>query len=311
MTDDRHAPRVGPGARDAAVSAAAAGRGAAGLGAYHRSMIIAVDCGNSAVKVALVESASPSDVTRLESATATEADLRSVLNDLSVAAARPAVPAVVAVSVADRWSDRLARAAEAVGLDLTVVAASMVPIRTGLVRPDQTGPDRLLAAWAAWRLHGEPLIVVGLGTATTVDAVDGDGFFLGGAIMPGPGLAADSLAEGTSRLPRVELALPSDAIGTDTLSALRSGIVFGHVGAIRELAARMRLRLGASARVVITGGHSLAPWARSAFLEATSTGSPAVAQVIDPDLVLKGLGLFAEQGRASPAGGPRPGGFGP
>ena len=264
-------------------------------------MIIAVDVGNSAIKLALVHAASVDDVRRLDSQTATEVELVAALRAL-VAAAPEEPRAMLAVSVADRWSDRLARAADSLGLALTVVAASSIPIRTALVRPDQTGPDRLLAAWAAWQLHGAPLVIVDLGTATTVDALDGDGFFLGGAIMPGPGLAADSLAEGTSRLPRVELATPADTIGTDTLSALRSGLVVGHVGALRELVTRMQPRLGGSARVVVTGGHAHANWVRTALLDPVGPDLPAVAQVLDPDLVLKGLGLLAEHRAAQPVG---------
>ena len=96
----------------------------------------------------------------------------------------------MAVSVVDRWTARLERAAEALGLPLTVATADRIPLLTALPRPDLTGPDRLLAAWTASVLHGQPVIVVDLGTATTVDAVDADGFFLGGAILPGLGLAA-------------------------------------------------------------------------------------------------------------------------
>ena len=262
-------------------------------------MIVAVDIGNSALKVALVEGATVGETVRLDTERATEADLVTALRDL-LAAAPAGTRGLLAVSVVDRWSERLTRATDALGLDLTVVAASSVPIRTALVRPDQTGPDRLLGAWAAGQLHGAPLIVVGMGTATTVDALDGDGFFLGGAIMPGPTLAADALARGTARLPRVELELPPQAIGTDTRSALRSGLVIGHVGAVRELAARMRLELGGPAPVVVSGGLARAPWARAALLEPAGPGLPAVAQHLEPDLVLKGLGLLAGHGRGQP-----------
>jgi type III pantothenate kinase len=268
-------------------------------------MIVAVDVGNSAIKVALVDGAVPGEVSQLDTETASEADLMAVLRR-ALAGSPTGRRALVAVSVVDRWNDRLARAAEALGLDLTVVAASGVPIRTALVRPDQVGPDRLLGAWAAHRLHGAPLIVVGMGTATTVDALDADGFFLGGAIMPGPALAAGALAQGTARLPLVDLDLPPEAIGTDTLSALRSGLVIGHVGAVRELVARMRLELGAQAPVVVTGGHARARWARAALLESVGPELPAVAQHLDPDLVLKGLGLLAGHRVPQPLDSPRP-----
>ncbi len=206
--------------------------------------------------------------------------------------------AIVAVSVVDRWTERLERAADALELPLTMVAASHIPISTTLVRPDTTGPDRLLAAWAAASLHGSPVIVVDLGTATTVDAVDPDGFFQGGAILPGLALAADALAEGTARLPRVELSLPREAIGSDTTSALQSGIVIGHIGAVRELALRMHAHINepgaAPTRVIVTGGHAAAPWAEAAWRTPAGPSLPAIADVLDPDLVLRGLGMLAE-----------------
>jgi pantothenate kinase type III len=241
----------------------------------------------------------------------------------------------------DRWTARLERAAASLGLPLTVAGADRIPLLTALPRPDLTGPDRLLAAWAAIVLHGRPVIVVDLGTATTVDAVDADGFFLGGAILPGFGLAAQALAEGTARLPRVELELPDEAIGVDTAAALQSGIVIGHLGAVRELVTRMRERLasqlgllgtgsvdlpalepsapdmsasGASVsglsaphqsapRVVITGGHAAADWARAAWCQPASPSLPAIADVLDPELVLRGLGLLAEHLATRPGAG--------
>jgi type III pantothenate kinase len=174
-------------------------------------VIIAMDIGNSAAKAALVEGSVVFESGRLDTSTATGADLLDGLRVLA-GSADAAPRGIVAVSVVDRWTERLERAAEELELSLTMIAGSHIPISTSLIRPDQTGPDRLLAAWAAATIYGTPVIVVDLGTATTVDAVDGDGFFLGGAILPGLALAADALAEGTARLPRVELALPDDAL---------------------------------------------------------------------------------------------------
>jgi type III pantothenate kinase len=284
--------------------------------AYHRAVIIGVDIGNSAAKAALIDGGTVREAGRLDTSVASTADLTEGLRILAGKAPEPP-DAIVAVSVVDRWTARLEHAAAALGMTLTLATAERIPLLTALPRPDLTGPDRLLAAWAASVLHGRPVIVVDLGTATTVDAVDADGFFLGGAILPGLGLAAHALAEGTARLPRVELELPDDAIGTDTAAALQSGIVIGHLGAVREITARMRTRLasqvgrleaglidpaepGSSAPgsstpvVVVTGGHAAAAWARAAWCRPAGPGLPAIADVLDPDLVLRGLGLLAE-----------------
>lgn len=299
--------------------------------AYHRPVIIGVDIGNSAAKAALLEGSTVRETGRLDTSVASTADLTAGLRMLAEKASVPP-DSIVAISVVDRWTARLERAAASLGLPLTVAGADRIPLLTALPRPDLTGPDRLLAAWAAIVLHGRPVIVVDLGTATTVDAVDADGFFLGGAILPGFALAAQALAEGTARLPRVELELPDEAIGVDTAAALQSGIVIGHLGAVRELVTRMRERLasqdgllgagpidlpalepsgpdlsasGASVsgpsaphqsapRVVITGGHAAAVWARAAWCRPAGPSLPAIADVLDPELVLRGLGLLAE-----------------
>jgi type III pantothenate kinase len=285
-------------------------------------VIIGVDIGNSAAKAALVEGETVHVSGRLETSIASTEDLAVGLRLLAARAPRPPT-AIVAVSVVDRWTARLEQAAETLGLPLAVADASSIPLPTALARADLTGPDRLLAAWAAATLHGHPVIVVDLGTATTVDAVDGDGFFLGGAIVPGMRLAADALATGTARLPRVEIDLPTDAIGTDTAEALQSGIVIGHLGAVRELAWRMRERLSAERpldiaprstvalgssgvavpRVVVTGGHSAASWARQAWCEPASPTLPAIADVLDPELILRGLGLLADHLATRPGAG--------
>jgi type III pantothenate kinase len=272
-------------------------------------VILAVDIGNSAAKAAIVEGSTVLESGRLDTAVASGDDLLDGLRVL--AGAHDEAPSgVFAVSVVDRWTERLERAAEQLALPLTVVAPSHIPISTALVRPDQTGPDRLLAAWAAASLHGCPIIVVDLGTATTVDAIDAEGFFLGGAILPGLALAADALAEGTARLPRVELKIPADAIGSDTVSALQSGLVIGHIGAVRELAMRMHETVDprdtSPTKVIITGGHAAAPWAEAAWRTSAAPSLPAIADVLDPDLVLAGLGLLAQHMAARPsAGAPR------
>lgn len=268
-------------------------------------MILAVDIGNSAAKAAIVDGDDVLESGRLDTSMATGDDLLDGLRVLL--GAHDETPAsVITVSVVDRWTERLEHAAAELGLPLTVVAASHIPISTALARPDRTGPDRLLAAWAATRLYGSPVIVVDLGTATTVDVVDADGFFLGGAIAPGLRLGADALAEGTARLPRIDLRLPAEVIGTDTDGAIASGVVIGHIGAVRELAQRMHQHVedpSTTTKVVITGGYSEAVWAHTAWRLPAGPGLPAIADALDPDLVLKGLGLLAEQMGAWPSAG--------
>jgi len=155
-----------------------------------------------------------------------------------------------------------------------------VPIATSVDHPEQVGVDRLLAALAAWGDGGGPVIVIDVGTAVTVDTVDAAGRFLGGSILPGPSLAARALRQGTASLPEVDLAAapPAGAIGRDTESAIRAGLVLGAAGAVERLVAEQRRALGGQATVVATGGG----------LDLLR-GALGCIDDVRPDLVLEGL----------------------
>jgi type III pantothenate kinase len=113
-------------------------------------------------------------------------------------------------------------------------------VKTGLkVRyrnPHEVGADRIANAIAATLRHpGEDLLVVDCGTATTFDVVTAGGDYLGGAILPGVGISAETLASRTARLPSVEIARPEHALGRTTVESIQSGLYHGHVGAIHQL----------------------------------------------------------------------------
>lgn len=163
-----------------------------------------------------------------------------------------------------------------------------LPLEVRLPEPHRVGIDRLAAAAAAGLLRpaGKPAIVIDCGTAATVGCLAADGAFLGGAILAGPALLARALAEGTSRLPAVELlgsAPPPPMPGRNTHEAIAAGIGWGIRGAIRELLAQAQAAVGSHATVFLTGG-----W-RGAVRDVL----PGVIEV--PDLVLTGLGLAANR----------------
>jgi len=166
---------------------------------------------------------------------------------------------------------------------LVVGAGIKTGVKISLDNPREVGPDRVVNAAAAHRLYGGPLIVIDLGTATTLDAVSEEGDYLGGAIAPGIGIAADALFERAAKLPRVELTPPKKAIGKNTVAAMQSGIIFGYVGMIEGIVVRMRKELGGKVRVIATGGL--------ADIIASETN---VIDVLDPDLTLVGLRLIHE-----------------
>ncbi len=183
-------------------------------------------------------------------------------------------------------------AIEAVAARLAIpcltASATTIPFPIRVDRPGDVGPDRLVNAYAAAHLYGVPAVVVDCGTATTLDAIDHDGAFVGGAIAPGLVMGLEALASRTARLPRVTPDLPDGPIGRDTAAAIQAGTVLGHRALIEGLLAPMRRQLGAAAglaphevRVVVTGGLAALPWAR------TVEGIDA----IDPELTLRGLVL--------------------
>ena len=131
--------------------------------------------------------------------------------------------------------------------------------------PATLGADLLVGAVAAVDAVGYPCIIWDLGTATTVTVVDKDGAFRGGAIMPGIGTGLNSLAAGTSLLPQISVDAPAKVIGTNTISCLQSGAVYGNACMIDGMNARIVEELGYIAPVVITGGlgREIAPQCRS------------------------------------------------
>ena len=122
---------------------------------------------------------------------------------------------------------------------LVVGAGTRTGVRILYEPPRDVGADRVVDAAAAYRLYGGPLVVVDFGTATVFDAVTKEGDYLGGALFPGMQIASEALVQRTSQLRRVELTAPKWAIGRNTIAALQSGLVFGHVALVEGMIARV------------------------------------------------------------------------
>jgi type III pantothenate kinase len=151
-------------------------------------------------------------------------------------------------------------------------------IRIRTDNPRDVGADLIANAAAAISLYEKPIIVVGLGTATAIITISREGDYLGGAIAPGIGIAAEALYTRTAALPRVELVRPRKAIGNNTLAAMQSGIVFGYAGLIEGIVTRMQRELGEKATVVATGG-----------LAGIVAGETSVIDTVNPHLTLIGI----------------------
>ena len=267
-------------------------------------MLLAIDVGNSNLTLGIVDGGEVRAVRRAATPKgATPDEVELLLDGLLRLDGRGLadVGDAALVSVVPGVTDALEAAAARHGISFLVATAGTVPLAVRTERPGEVGPDRLVNALAAARLHGTPAIVVDAGTATTFDALGPDGAFLGGAIAPGLELGLEALAAHTAKLPRVELHIPDRAIARDTTSAIQAGAVFGYRALVAGLVARLREELAESAgvttsdiRTILTGGLSAAPWARGI----------AGIDAIDPELTLKGLAIL----HAAVAGGaPVPG----
>ena len=158
-------------------------------------------------------------------------------------------------------------------------------LKTGLnirvENPSQTGADLVVGSVAALREHKPPLIVVDMGTATTMTVLDESGALIGGCICPGVKISLDALTERTALLPGLQLDQPRKAIGRNTIDCMRSGIMMGNACMLDGMVQRMEEELGQKATVVITGGIAkfVAPMCRTPM-------------IYDKDLLLKGLAFL-------------------
>ena len=149
--------------------------------------------------------------------------------------------------------------------------------------PRDVGADRIVDAAATFNMYGGPACIVDFGTATTFDAISEKGEYLGGAIAPGVGIAAEALFSRTSKLPRVDLVRPPRAIGSNTVNAIQSGMIFGYVGLVEGMVARFKAEFDDHMRVIGTGG-----------LAQTIAQETDVIEVVNPWLTLEGLRLIWE-----------------
>ena len=166
---------------------------------------------------------------------------------------------------------------------LIVAAGTKTGVRIKYDSPRDVGADRIVDAAATYKLYGGPACIIDFGTAATFDAISASGEYLGGAIAPGIGIAAKALSSRTAKLPEVDLVRPPRAIGTNTVYAIQSGLIFGYVALVEGMVARFRAELGDDMRVIGTGG-----------LADTIANETDVIEVVNPWLTLEGLRMIWE-----------------
>lgn len=179
-------------------------------------------------------------------------------------------------------------ACQATGREVLVVGPG---VKTGLDikidDPGQLGPDLVVGAAAGIAEYGAPLIIVDMGTATTILVINEKRQVIGGMIMPGVSVSLEGMSRYTSHLPKISLDPPRKLIGSNTVDCMKSGVLYGSAACIDGMAARIREELGGiPIPVVATGGlaGSIIPYCREKI-------------VIDDELMLKGLKRIYDRNR--------------
>ena len=246
-------------------------------------MILAVDVGNSNIVIGCMEGQKIVFEARIRTdATKTSdeycVDLKNILDIYGIK--REAVEGAILASVVPQVLNSIKTAIKKLtGHTCLVVGPGL---KTGLNikidNPSQTGADLVVGSVAALREHKPPLIVVDMGTATTMAVVDKTGAMIGGCICPGVKISMDALTERTALLPGLQLDQPKNAIGKNTIECMRSGIMMGNACMLDGMVERMEEELGEKTTVVATGGIAkfVIPMCRTPI-------------IYDKDLLIKGL----------------------
>lgn len=254
-------------------------------------MILTIDIGNSNIVIGGVQDSDIVFNARIRTdATKTSdeycVDLKTILDVYSVEPGK--IEGSIIASVVPQVLNSLQTAIKKLtGKSSLVVGPGL---KTGLnillENPGQTGADLVVADVASLREHKPPLIIVDMGTATTMSVLDKNGAHIGGCICPGVKISLDALTERTALLPGLQLDQPKKAIGHNTIDAMRSGIMMGAACMIDGMIDRMEAELGCKTTVIATGGIAkfIVPLCKREI-------------IYDKDLVTKGLATLYRENR--------------
>ncbi len=221
-------------------------------------MLLALDVGNTQVKVGLWNGSAWTLVRRARTLPEQTADEYAVLLHDFLGTAD--VTGVVIGSVVPALTETFAALSrEYLSLAPLVVSSRIkTGVQIDIDYPEQVGADRIANSVAIHTLYGGPAIGIGFGTATAFDVVTEDGRYMGGSIAPGIGVALDALVGRTALLQKVVMEPPPSAIGRNTTHAIQSGIFLGYLGLVEGLVARLKAAMpgGDRAQVIATGGYS-------------------------------------------------------
>lgn len=256
--------------------------------------LLAISAGNSTTRFGLFQGSELVKPMRASNAAfAALVDQVSALADELPDSTETDRSAIVLSTSNQPLADRLVGELEArTGRDVFRIGGDLpIPIETALSPNATPGQDRLLNAIAAFDHLKQACIVVDCGTAITVDFVDGEGVFQGGAILPGANMQLHALHQGTAALPHVHLAAPAPGpFGKDTTQAMLHGVYYGVRGAVRHLAERYAEAYEAYPPIIVTGGDAPIIFDADELIDR-----------IIPDLTLWGIEAACRKGMLSDA----------
>ncbi len=222
-------------------------------------MILTTDIGNSNIVFALVSAHRIHCVTRVATVLHKTYEeyaisLKNILSAHQIDLSQ--VEGAIISSVNPALSDTISKAVEVVLGDSPLMVAP--GMKTGLNilvdQPAQLGCDRVTDAVAAVRHYGAPVMVIDMGTATTMSVIDSPNAFLGGMIIPGVKISVEALACNTSQLPHIALEKPEKVIGKNTVAGMQSGLIYGNASLVDGMILRVQEELGKPVTAVATGG---------------------------------------------------------
>ena len=254
-------------------------------------MILTIDIGNSNIVIGGVEGENIAFEARLRTESTKTSDqycvdLKILLDVYGVD--RGDIEGAIIASVVPQVLNSMQTAVKKLtGMNSLIVGPGL---KTGLnikiENPSQTGADLVVGCVAALREHKPPMIVVDMGTATTMVLLDDTGALIGGCICPGVKISMDALTERTALLPGLQLDQPKRAIGRNTVDCMRSGIMMGNAAMLDGMVERMEEELGQKCTVIATGGIAkfIVPMCKTPV-------------IYDKDLLVKGLAALYRENR--------------
>lgn len=222
-------------------------------------MILAIDIGNTNILIGAIDSDRTYFVERITTTVGRTnleyaITLKSILEIYHIEA--DALEGAIISSVVPPLTRTIIAAVRKItGITAKVVGSGM---KTGLNilmdNPKSVGSDMIVNSIGALSEHEPPIIIIDMGTATSMYVIDKNGRYIGGAILPGLRVSLDSMSSSTAQLPRISLDTPRKVIGKNTIDCMRSGVIYGNASMIDGMLTRIEEELGQSATIIATGG---------------------------------------------------------